>query len=137
MGLGCLFWPAPDLDEAGIGAEIIYMVFTAYSYFLLALPPLFIAIYQYIPQICTVIALGEPGSISIPSLILQVVFFLTLGISQALRLGLQGDRPGTSYRLFNLYLHVGTAWVPYVIAAVGQVVLLGVFIYYTGHKDGN
>jgi hypothetical protein len=74
IGLGGLIWPVPDVEEDGIGAEIIYMVMTGHTRFLLALLSLRIAIYRYIPQIRTVVVLKDPGSISISSLILQVIF---------------------------------------------------------------
>jgi hypothetical protein len=106
IGLSMLMWPEPNV-EAPLGIFICYIFFTGYIHFLLALASLVIAIYQYIPQIRAVIALQDLGSISILSLILQVVFFFVMGISQALRLSLKGNRQDMSFRWFKLYLHVG------------------------------
>jgi hypothetical protein len=60
IGLSMLMWPEPDV-EAPLSIFICYMFFTGYIHFLLALASLVIAIYQYIPQIRTVIALLESG----------------------------------------------------------------------------
>lgn len=43
---------------------------------------------------------------------------------------MKGDGSDSSNRRFDLYLHVGTTWVPYILSAVGQTVLLGVCSYH-------
>jgi hypothetical protein len=110
----------PDWTEDNFNLEFWSRIFEMIINALWTWTLIVLVLFQYIPQIMTTWNLRNRGTISILSLVLQIVVFAVLGVVQALRLDIPPqERSQPARSPMQLYFVVGKLWVNYLVSALG------------------
>jgi hypothetical protein len=138
IALAVLWRPSYVDDDFELDMCLTISAMWFHGLFVMASVPLMLL--QYVPQIITTLDLHTRGSLSIISLALQIVIFVILGVAQFLRIGIPTfGSPPHRHGIWQSYFEYVHMSLNYIVAAVGQVVLLiACLIVDWGHiRDGS
>jgi hypothetical protein len=118
----------PEEEEpSNIGAGLVRGLIEILVHFILIATSAILAIFQFLPQIRRLISMRTSGNLSMVSLSLQIPVLLLLAVFQVLPM-----QPYDKWIIpwWGWFMQVGNVSVNYVFTALGEMVLLGLYLYF-------